>query len=158
MAVDYFLDLGDIKGESVDDKHKDQIQVQSFSWGGSQHTTVSGTAGSGAGKVSLADFSIMKSFDKASPKLLTAMCKGTHLAKGTLTAVKAGDDGDYLKIEFTELFVTSLQVSASSEVPMESVSFSYNSANLTYKMQDDKGKLQAAGTWGYDLKANKVSA
>jgi type VI secretion system secreted protein Hcp len=157
MAVDFYLDLGDIKGESKDEKHKDQIQVMSFSWGGSQQTTVSGAGGSGAGKVSLSDFSVMKSFDKASPKLLTAMCKGTHIAKGTLTGVKAGDTGDYLKIEFGELFVTSIQVSASSEVPMESVSFSYNTADLTYKMQDDKGTLQAAGTWKYDLKANKVS-
>jgi type VI secretion system secreted protein Hcp len=98
----------------------------------------------------------MKDFDKASPKLLTSMCKGTHIAKGTLTAVKAGDTGDFLKIEFTEMFVTSLQVSASSEIPMESVSFSYNSADMTYKSQDDKGKLVTAGTWKYDLKANKV--
>jgi len=157
MAVDFYLDLGDIKGESKDEKHKDQIQLMSFSWGGSQATTVSGSGGSGAGKVSLSDISVMKNFDKASPKLLTAMCKGTHIAKGTLTAVKAGDAGDFLKIEFGELFVTSLQVGASSEVPTESVSFSYNTADMTYKAQDDKGALVAAGTWKYDLKANKVS-
>lgn len=156
MAVDFFLDLGDIKGESADANHKDQIRLHSYSWGGSQTTSVSGAGGSGAGKVHLADFSIMKDLDKASPKLLTAMCKGQHIAKGTLTAVKAGDTGDFLKIEFTELFVTSVQISGSSEVPMESVSFSYNTADLTYKSQDDKGKLVTAGTWKYDLKQNKV--
>jgi type VI secretion system secreted protein Hcp len=156
MAVDFFLDLGDIKGESQDAQHKDQVRLHSYSWGGSQTTSVSGAGGSGAGKVNLQDLSIMKDFDKASPKLLTAMTKGTHIAKGTLTAVKAGDNGDFLKIEFTEMFVTSLQVSASSEVPMESVSFSYNTADLTYKSQDDKGKLVTAGTWKYDLKQNKV--
>lgn len=157
MAVDFYLDLGDIKGESKDDKHKDQIQVQSFSWGGAQHTTVAGAGGSGAGKVSLADFSIMKNFDKASPKLLLAMCKGTHIKTGTLTAVKAGDTGDFLKLEFGELFVTSLQVSASSEVPQESVSFSYNTTDLTYKAQDDTGKLVTAATWKGNLKANTWS-
>jgi type VI secretion system secreted protein Hcp len=157
--VDYFLDLGDIKGESIDEKHKDQIKVESFSWGGSQHTTVAGSGGSGAGKVSLSDFSIMKVMDKATPKLLTAMCAGTHIAKGTLYASKAGSKGDeYLKVEFDELFVTSLQLSASSEVPMESVSFSYNKASMTYKVQDETGQLTAGGEWTYDLKANKLAA
>ncbi|KAF5407941.1 MAG: hypothetical protein Udaeo2_19210 [Candidatus Udaeobacter sp.] len=33
MASDIFAKLGDIKGESIDDKHKDEIEVLSFSWG-----------------------------------------------------------------------------------------------------------------------------
>ena len=33
MASDIFAKLGDIKGESSDDKHKDEIEVLSFSWG-----------------------------------------------------------------------------------------------------------------------------
>ena len=51
MAVDYFLKLDGIQGESVDEKHKDEIQIMSFSWGGSQTSSVAGTGGSGAGKV-----------------------------------------------------------------------------------------------------------
>jgi type VI secretion system secreted protein Hcp len=158
MAVDFFLKLKDIDGESADEKHTNEIQVLSFSWGGNQMTTVAGTGGSAAGKVSLSDFSIMKNFDKASPKLLAAMSKGTHIATGSLTAVKAGDNGkEFLKIDFGELFVTNLQVSASSEIPTESVSFSYNTIDMTYSTQDNTGKLVTAGTWKYDLKANKVS-
>jgi type VI secretion system secreted protein Hcp len=53
--------------------------------------------------------------------------------------------------------VTNLQVSASSEIPTESVSFSYNTIDMTYSTQDNTGKLVTAGTWKYDLKANKVS-
>jgi hypothetical protein len=60
MAVDFFLKLADIPGESVDSKHPNEITVMSFSWGASQTTSVSGTGGSGAGKASLADLSIMK--------------------------------------------------------------------------------------------------
>ena len=33
MAVDYFLKIDGIDGESQDDKHKDWIEVLSFSWG-----------------------------------------------------------------------------------------------------------------------------
>jgi hypothetical protein len=32
-ASDIFAKLGDIKGESMDDKHKDEIEVLSYSWG-----------------------------------------------------------------------------------------------------------------------------
>ena len=33
MTDDIFAKLGDIKGESLDAKHKDEIEVLSFSWG-----------------------------------------------------------------------------------------------------------------------------
>ncbi len=33
MASDIFAKIGDIKGESADSKHKDEIEVLSFSWG-----------------------------------------------------------------------------------------------------------------------------
>ena len=159
MAVDFFLNLSNgIKGESVDTNHKDEIAVMSFSWGASQTTTVSGTGGSGAGKANLADFNIMKTYDKASVPLFKSLLKGTHIETGVLTASKAGGDGKpFLKISFGELFVTSLQMSGSSEMPMESVSFSYNTLKTEYFTQNDKGILTAAGVIGYDLKANKVS-
>jgi len=158
MAVDCYFKLDGINGESADDKHKDEIQVLSWSFGGSQTTTVAGTGGSGAGKVNLADLSIMKYYDKASVPLLQAMCKGDHIKTGVLTMTKAGSGGDpFLKISFEELFVTSLQDSASSEIPSESVSFSYNKIKVEYFTQDEKGTLKKANNVQYDLKANKVT-
>jgi type VI secretion system secreted protein Hcp len=159
MAVDFYLKLSDdIAGESADDKHKNEIQLLSFSWGGSQTTTVSGTGGSGAGKADLADLSIMKYMDKATTKLFSAMVTGKHIATGTLTAIKTGADGSpFLTITLGELFITSLQISASSEIPTESVSFSYNTIKIEYSTQDEKGNLKQAGNVTYDLKANKAS-
>lgn len=159
MAVDFFLNLSnDIKGESVDQNHKDQIAVMSFSWGASQTTSVAGTGGSGAGKANLADFSIMKNYDKSSVPLFKALLKGAHIDTGVLTASKAGGDGKpFMQLSFGELFVTSTQISGSSEVPMESVSFSYNTLKTEYFTQNDKGILTAAGVVSYDLKQNKLS-
>ena len=31
MAADIFAKIGDIKGESLDDKHKDEVEVLSYS-------------------------------------------------------------------------------------------------------------------------------
>ncbi|SEG46293.1 type VI secretion system secreted protein Hcp [Bryocella elongata] len=158
MAVDFFLKLDGIDGESADDKHPKEITVMSFSWGGSQVTSVSGSGGSGAGKVSLADLSIMKNYDAASTPLFKAMCLGTHIKTGVLTAVKSGANGaPFLQVNLGELFVTSIQISGSSEIPMESVSFSYNTIKMQYWQQDETGKLAAKSPVTYDLKANKVS-
>ena len=158
MAVDFFLKLDGINGESADQNHKNEITVLSFSWGASQTTSVSGTGGSGAGKASLADLTVMKNYDASSSLLYKSLLKGTHIATGVLTAVKSGGDGSpFIKIELGELFVTSIQVSGSSEIPAESVSFSYNTIKTTYAKQDEKGNLTQQAAINYDLKANKVS-
>jgi len=158
MAVDYFWKLDSIQGESVDANHKNEIKLLSFSWGGTQKTSVAGTGGSGAGKVDIADFSVMKHVDKASTPLFKALVSGTHIKTGTLTAVKAGSAGKpFLKIDFQELFVTSLQQAATDEVPTESVSFSYNQIAVEYSMQNEQGVVTSTGKVTYNLKENKVS-
>ncbi|ADW70799.1 Hcp family type VI secretion system effector [Granulicella tundricola] len=158
MAVDFFFKLADIPGESVDSKHPNEISVMSFSWGASQTTSVSGSGGSGAGKASLADLSIMKNYDVASGPMYKALLLGTHIATGVLTAVKSGGDGSpFLTISLGEVFITSVQVSGSSEVPMESVSFSYNTISTEYAQQDETGKLNVKAAINYNLKQNLVS-
>ncbi len=158
MAVDYFLKLDGIEGESEDEKHKKEIQILSWNWGANNVSSVSGTGGSGAGKVSLSDFNIMTNFDKATPKFFKSVCAGTHIKTGTMAAIKSGGDGKpYLKVDFKELFVTGLQISGSSEVPTISVSFSYNEIKIDYSTQNEQGNLTSTGPVTYDLKANKLS-
>ncbi len=158
MAVDYFLKLEGIEGESQDEKHKNEIQILSWSWGASNVSSVSGTGGSGAGKVDLSDFSIMTNFDKSTPKFFKSVTKGTHIATGTMSAIKAGADGKpYLKVEFKELFVSGLQLSASGEIPTVSLSFSYNEIKIDYSMQNEQGNMVSTGPVTYNVKENKSS-
>jgi type VI secretion system secreted protein Hcp len=158
MAVDFFLKLEGINGESADDKHKNEITVMSFSWGASQATSVSGSGGSGAGKANLSDLSIMKNYDGASAPLYKALLKGDHITSGVLTAVKSGANGaPFIQITLSELYVTSIQISGSSEIPMESVSFSYNQIKTEYWQQKEDGSLEAKNPVTYNLKGNTVS-
>jgi type VI secretion system secreted protein Hcp len=158
MAVDYFLKLEGIDGESADEQHKNEVQLMSWSWGGNQTTSVAGTGGSGAGKVSLSDLNIMTYFDKATPKFLKSMYKGDHIKSGSLTAIKAGAGGKpYLKVDLQEMFVTSVQISASSEIPTISVSFSYNEIKVDYSTQNEQGQVTSTGAVTYNTKSNKVS-
>jgi type VI secretion system secreted protein Hcp len=158
MAVDFYLKLDSIDGEAVATNFENQIQLLSFSWGGSQQTSVAGTGGSGAGKVDLADLSVMKHMDKATSPIFKALVSGTHIKTGVLSAVKAGGNNKpFLKLSFEELFITSQQISASSEIPTESVSFSYNQIKEEYWTQNEQGVLTATGAVTYNLKQNKVT-
>ncbi len=67
MAIDIFAKIGDIKGESLDAKHKDEIEVLSWSWGVSQAGSMGPGGGGGAGKPSFSDFNFTHHIDKASP-------------------------------------------------------------------------------------------
>jgi type VI secretion system secreted protein Hcp len=156
MAVDYFLDIDGIQGESEIEGFTNQIQLLSWSWGASNVSSVAGTGGSGAGKCDCSDFSVMTNFDKSTPKLFKSITKGTHIAKGTMSSVKSGADGKpYLKVNFTEIFVTGLQISASSESPSVSLSFTYNQIGIDYSVQDDKGNLKSTGEVTFTQKTGK---
>jgi type VI secretion system secreted protein Hcp len=158
MAVDFYLKLDGIEGEAKTEGFDKQIQLLSFSWGGSQASSVAGTGGSGAGRADLSDLSIMKHMDKATSPIFKALVSGQHIKTGSLSATKAGGNGKpFLKLSFEELFVTSQQISASSEIPTESVSFSYNKIKEEYWTQDEKGTLTATAAVTFELKLNKVT-
>lgn len=158
MAVDYFLKLDTVPGESKGDKHDGEIQVLSWSWGGSQTSTVSATTGSGAGKVSLSELSLMIEFDKAVPKLMQGLTKGQHYATATLAAVKAGaGNANYMTLALTEVFIASLQFSASSDIPSVSLGLTYKSLQFDYYSQDAEGTVTNAGTAKYDVTTNVTS-
>lgn len=160
MAVDFFLKLDGINGEATDQNHKNEISLLSWSWGATQSTTVGSGGGSSAGKASVADLHIMKNYDAASVPLFKALLKGEHIANAVLTANKSGSaDGGkpFLKLTMTQVMVTSVQTSGSSEIPTESVSLSYGTIKVEYSKQNDQGVLTAAGSVTYDLLQNKLS-
>src|SRR3954470_23693270 len=90
MASDIFAKIGDIKGESIDSKHKDEVEVLSWSWGVTHAAGANSGSGAGTGKASFQDFVITHHVDKASPVLLRACATGEHIKEATITMRKAG--------------------------------------------------------------------
>jgi type VI secretion system secreted protein Hcp len=155
MAVDFFLKVDGADGESTQTGHTNEIKIHSFSWGCSQVTSVSGSGGSAAGKASLSDMNVMKDLDKASPEMFKMLLTGKHIATAVMTAQKSTGDTSgkpFLTISLGEVFVTSQQISGSSEVPMESLSFSYNTIKFDYSTQGDGGALTSTGAVSYNIK------
>ena len=159
MASDIFAKLGDIKGESTDDKHKDQIEILSFSWGVTNSGTIGGGAGggAGAGKATFHDLSFTHTIDKASPLLLKACATGEHLKEATITHRKAGKgQQEYLIIKMNDVIITGVSLSdTESGSSSENVSIAFAKIDLEYKPQKADGSLDAGVHFKYDIKAQK---
>ena len=156
MAVDYFLKLDGIKGESHDSKHKDEIDLLSWSWGEAQTGSHSAGGGGGAGKVSMQDFHFVMHVNVGSPKLLLACATGEHIKEANLTCRKAGkEQQEYLKIKMTDLLVSSYQTGGSTggEVPIDQISLNYSKIEFQYCQQKPDGTLDGPVKAGFDLKA-----
>ena len=155
-AVDYFLKIDGIEGESHDTKHGKEIDLESWSWGESQSGTHSGGGGGGAGKVSMQDFNFVMKVNKASPKLLKACATGEHIKSAVLTCRKAGkEQQEFLKITLSDLLVSSFQTGGSGGsgiVPTDQISLNYAKIEYEYKAQKPDGNLDGAIKAGYDLK------
>ena len=157
--VDYFLKVDGIDGESTDDKHKGEIQLESYSIGETNSSTFSSGGGAGAGKVAMQDFLLVKHIDKASAKLLAACATGEHIKTATLVCRKAGgDQQEFLTIVMSPVLVTSWQQggSAGSDiVPTEQVALGFGKIEFKYKEQKPDGSLGGEVIGGWDVTTNK---
>lgn len=155
MAIDAFLKLEGVDGESHDDKHKGWIDILSWSWGATQSGTAHLGGGGGAGKVDMGDVSVVKYFDKASSALMQKVATGKHIATGELKMRKAGDEKlDYLVIKLSDIMITSFQTgsSAGEERQTESLSLNFAKIEWTYKEQLEDGTGGAETKMGYDIR------
>jgi type VI secretion system secreted protein Hcp len=151
------LKIEGVAGESVDAKHKDEIQVDSWSLGGRQAGTFANGGGGGAGKVKMNDVSFTAKVSTASPKLFLLLATGTHIGRAVLTVRKAGGKQEaFLIVTFTDVLVSSYQTGSSAKVPVDSFTLNFARIQIEYKPQSADGKLGAAVRSGFDLKSMKV--
>jgi len=158
MAVDIFLKINGVDGDSADDKHKKDIDILAFSWGLSNSGSAQVGGGAGAGKVNVQDLSVTKWVDSATPKLVLACCNGTHYDDATLVVRKAGGTPvEYIKLKLQEVLVTSVSTGGSGgeDRLTENITLNFAKFNLDYTPQDAKGAAGTAIPAGWDVAANK---
>lgn len=158
MAVDMFLKLSGIKGESKDHKHKEEIHIESFSWGMSQTGAHGAGGGGGAGKVNVHDISVTKYVDKSSTALMLHCASGKHIPDGLITVRKAGDKPlEYLKLKLTDILISGVQFAGhgGGDLLTESVTLNFAKFHVDYQEQKPDGSGQAGGEMGWDVKANQ---
>ncbi|MBI5446077.1 MAG: type VI secretion system tube protein Hcp [Deltaproteobacteria bacterium] len=157
MAVDMFIKIGDVKGESIDSTHKDEIDVLAWSWGMSQSGTTHMGGGGGAGKVSVQDLSVTKFVDKASPGLMLACSTGKHYPEALLTVRKAGESAlEYIKLTMKEVIITSVSTGGSGgeDRLTENVSLNFAEYKVEYTPQKPDGSGDAAIEAAFNIAQN----
>ena len=160
MAADIFIKIGDLKGEAQDQKHKDEIDVISWSWGISNSGSAHIGGGAGTGKANVQDLSFTKYMDRASPSLLLACCNGKHFPHACLTIRKAGEKPlEYIVITLKEVFVTSFSTGGSGgeDRLTENISLNFAKFKTQYKEQADTGGAGASPDFSFDIAANVPS-
>jgi type VI secretion system secreted protein Hcp len=160
MAVDMFIKIDDIKGESVDSKHANEIDVLAWSWGATQSGTTHTGPGGGAGKVNVQDLSITKYVDRSTPTLLGLCFSGKHIAKAVLTARKAGGTAlEFIKITMEDAIVSAVSQGGSGGEDRftENVVLNFAKVKFEYTPQKKDGTGDAAVPFGFDIAANVKS-
>lgn len=159
-AGDMFLKVkgakhGQINGESLDDKHKGEIEVLSWSWGMQGKSSIGG--GAASGKATMRELRIVKKVDKASTALMSALRTNEIIKEAVLTLRKTGGSKlEYLKITIENGRVVGLDIDAGDDAGgptlLEKVSFSFNKIGVEYTPQGGDGLPQGStmfeDTWG----------
>ena len=142
MAIDAFIKIDGVKGESVTKGHAGEIDILAWSWGLSQSGTTHMGTGGGAGKVNVQDLSFTHYVDSSTPNLMQACCNGKHFKSALITLRKAGEKPlDYVKIELTDIIITSVSTGGSGgeESLTENVTLNFAQYKYSYQPQDKTG-------------------
>ncbi len=159
MAVDMFLKLGDIKGESRDQAHRDEIDITRWAWGLSQTGSMHSGSGGGAGKADFNNLNLTKPLDKSSPNLMMACASGKHYPEARLVVRKAGGASpvEYLVITLKEVMVVSYGIGAESsdDVLYDSIALNFATVDVSYQPQKADGtKDGGAVKFGWNIRQN----
>ena len=144
MAVDIFLKLGSLTGESLDSTHKNEIDVMAWGWAMSQSGTMHLGTGGGGGKVAVGDLTIVKYTDRATPAIISACTSGTHYPTAVLTVRKAGGKAplEYYKLSLQNVLVTNYftnDAAPDQDRFMETVTLNFQEFNVQYQPQGPDG-------------------
>jgi type VI secretion system secreted protein Hcp len=179
---DSYLQIDGVKGEALDDKHKDWIELAGFGHQIIQPVsqTQSSAGGAATGRTQHGDFLVHKYVDLSSPKLYEAVSNGKHFSKAKIEVCRAGgSQTKFLEITLEEVMISKVQLDSphngnvhvagfqapgtttadshsKTDLPTESVHLNYGKIEWTYTQQKRKdGSGGGNVSAKYDLTAGK---
>lgn len=162
MAFDGFLKIPSISGESRDLKHKDWIEVMSFTWGISSSYTGPTGSSTQSNRVDVNNFVVTKTADRASPLLMLACATGQTLDPIRLELCRATKDKQkYMEFKLSNAVVISVtpggEAGGKEALPVEEVTFNYQKIDVIYTETDQlSGNPKGDVTFQYDVARNKA--
>lgn len=162
MAIDVYLQIDGIKGESADDTHKDWIECKSVQWGVLQPKAATASTGGGhtAERCEHTDITLSKLADISSPLLLQNCSSGKTIPKAKFEFLRADGQGQrvkYFEIEIENVLISSVAPSVGEgDILTEAVGLKYSKVKWKYTQQKVSGGSGGNTSGGWDLSANKV--
>lgn len=161
-ASDIFLTLEGIKGESVDAKLKDSMEITAYSQSFQREDVARGAGGGGASvsKASCGDIRVTKVIDKASPQLMLYVMTGKTISKGSVVFRASGSKSlaNYYTVALEDVLIEAVSQSdgaGDGAKVMESVAIRAGKFHFSYFPQNADGSLGAEVKFGYDCVANR---
>ena len=158
MAIDMFLKIEGVSGESKDTNHKDWTDLVSFDWGADQSGSMSSGGGGGAGKVNFNDLKVVCAIDKAAPTILKNCAVGQHISKVEVSVCKAGGTQiEYSRTTLEDVLVTSVKFIGAQDSDVLKIRYAFQAAKVKtqYWEQSDKGSKGAEVQMAFNIKENK---
>ena len=163
MAIDVYLQIDGIKGESMDDKHKDWIECTSVTWGVKQPRSATASTGGGhtAERCEHEEVVIDKLADLASPILLQTCSAGKTIPKAKLEFMRADGQGDrikYFEIELENVLIGAIKPEVDEgSIIQEKVGLKFSKIKWKYTQQKVTGGAGGNTSGGCDLATNKIA-
>jgi type VI secretion system secreted protein Hcp len=163
MAIDVYLQIDGIKGESMDDKHKDWIECTSVNWGVSQPRSATASTGGGhtAERCEHQEVMFTKLADLASPILLQTCSAGKTIPKAKLEFMRADGQGErikYFEIELENVLIGAIMPAVhEGSIIQEKVGLKFSKIKWKYTQQKVTGGAGGNTSGGWDLATNKVA-
>lgn len=162
MAIDVYLQIDGIKGESADDRHKDWIECKSVSWGVHQPRSATASTGGGhtAERCEHHDIVVSKLADLASPILLQTCSAGRTIPRAKFEFMRADAHGErvkYFEIEIENVLIAGVSPSVEEgDILAEEVGFKFSKVRWKYTQQKITGGVGGNTSGGWDLAANRI--
>jgi type VI secretion system secreted protein Hcp len=162
MAIDVYLQIDGIKGESMDDKHRDWIECKSVKWGVTQPKSATASTGGGhtAERAEMTEISITKLADLATPILLQTCAAGKTIPRAKLEFMRADGNGDrvkYFEIQLENVLIGEVKPKVGEgDFMHEDIGLKFSKVKYMYTQQKVSGGAGGNTSGGWDLATNKV--
>lgn len=162
MAMDSYLQIDGVRGESADSKHDGWIECESISWSITQPRSATASTGGGhtAERAELSEITFVKLADLASPVLAQLCAAGKTIPRAKFEFMRADGQGErvkYYEIELENVLIGHVAPSlARGRFMTETVALKFSKVKWKYSQQKIAGGLGGNTSGGWDAAANKV--
>ena len=163
MALDVYLQIDGIKGESTDLTHQGWIELTSATWGVKQpkSATASTAGGHTAERCEHQTLAVTKLADLASPLLMMYSSMGKTIPKAKLEFMRADGNGNpvkYYEVELENVMIAHVsQAAHGGGILHDVVGLRFSKVKWRYTQQKIGGGGSGNTAGGWDLSTNRCA-